>query len=140
MWENWPTDPSCRRDLSPYPLSTTPSSVRSPIRTLSSATTGLPGRFRTRERGDIVVFNFPHGDTVLSKRSVDDYYTHVRFNGREYTERMYGPLITRPVDKEDNYVKRCVAVAGDTLRCATDGYLSTVTHWMYILVSRIPIR
>ena len=46
------------------------------------------------ERGDIVV---------------------LRFNGREYTERMYGPLITRPVDKEDNYVKRCVAVAGDTL-------------------------
>ena len=67
------------------------------------------------ERGDIVVFNFPHGDTVLSKRPVDDYYTHVRFNGREYTEKMYGPLITRPVDKEDNYVKRCVAVAGDTL-------------------------
>ena len=67
------------------------------------------------ERGDYVVFGFPHGDTVLSKRPVDDYYTHVRFNGREYTEKMYGPLITRPVDKEDNYVKRCVAVAGDTL-------------------------
>ncbi|HIZ87672.1 MAG TPA: signal peptidase I [Candidatus Coprenecus pullistercoris] len=67
------------------------------------------------ERGDIVVFNFPHGDTVLSKLPMDDYYTMVRFNGREYTERMYGPLITRPVDKEDNYVKRCVAVSGDTL-------------------------
>ncbi|HIZ85568.1 MAG TPA: signal peptidase I [Candidatus Coprenecus stercoravium] len=68
------------------------------------------------KRGDIVVFNFPHGDTVLSKLPMDDYYTLVRFNGREYTERMYGPLIIRPVDKEDNYVKRCVAVAGDTLR------------------------
>ena len=67
------------------------------------------------ERGDIVVFNFPHGDTVLSKLPADDYYTHVRFNGREYTEKTYGPLIVRPVDKEDNYVKRCVAVAGDTL-------------------------
>ena len=67
------------------------------------------------ERGDIVVFNFPHGDTVLSKLPADDYYTHVRFNGREYTEKTYGPLIVRPVDKEDNYVKRCVAIAGDTL-------------------------
>ena len=67
------------------------------------------------ERGDIVVFNFPHGDTVLAKLPADDYYTHVRFNGREYTEKTYGPLIVRPVDKEDNYVKRCVAVAGDTL-------------------------
>ena len=62
-----------------------------------------------------MVFNFPHGDTVLAKLPADDYYTHVRFNGREYTERTYGPLIVRPVDKEDNYVKRCVAVAGDTL-------------------------
>ncbi len=67
------------------------------------------------ERGDVVVFNFPHGDTVLSKAPIDDYYTHVRFNGRAYTERTYGPLIVRPVDKTDNYVKRCVAVAGDTL-------------------------
>ena len=67
------------------------------------------------ERGDIGVFNFPHGDTVLSKLPADDYYTHVRFNGREYTEKTYGPLIVRPMDKEDNYVKRCVAIAGDTL-------------------------
>lgn len=66
-------------------------------------------------RGDVVVFNFPHGDTVLTRLPADDYYTHVRFNGREYTEKTYGPLIVRPVDKEDNYVKRCVAVAGDTL-------------------------
>lgn len=67
------------------------------------------------ERGDKVVFNFPHGDTVLAGAPGDDYYTHVRFNGKEYTERMFGPVITRPVDKADNYVKRCVAVAGDTL-------------------------
>lgn len=67
------------------------------------------------ERGDKVVFNFPHGDTVLLGAPGDDYYTHVRFNGKEYTERVFGPVITRPVDKTDNYVKRCVAVAGDTL-------------------------
>ena len=67
-------------------------------------------------RDDIVVFGFPHGDTVLMSAPTEDYYTHVRMNGKSYTERMYGPVITRPVDKKDNYVKRCVAVAGDTIQ------------------------
>jgi len=67
------------------------------------------------ERNDIVVFGFPHGDTVLSKVPVDDYYTHARIEGRDYTIRTYGPVVIRPVDKKDNYVKRCVAIAGDTL-------------------------
>jgi len=68
------------------------------------------------ERDDIVVFGFPHGDTVLSRIPADDYYTHVRIEGREYAERAYGPVVVRPVDKTDNYVKRCVAIAGDTLQ------------------------
>lgn len=67
------------------------------------------------ERDDIVVFAFPHGDTVLSKDRSADYYTIVRHYGREFTERNYGPLLIRPRDKKDNYVKRCVAVAGDSL-------------------------
>ena len=71
--------------------------------------------FSEVKRDDNVVFGFPHGDTVLRKCPTDDYYTHVRLNGREYTEKMYGPLTVRPVDKKDNYVKRCVAIAGDTL-------------------------
>ncbi|HBG53710.1 MAG TPA: S26 family signal peptidase, partial [Rikenellaceae bacterium] len=45
----------------------------------------------------------------------DDYYTHVRLNGRKNTLEHYGPVIIRPAGKEDNYVKRCVALAGDTL-------------------------
>jgi signal peptidase I len=65
--------------------------------------------------GDIVVFSFPHGDTVMTKAPTQDYYTHVRLNGRSRTVTLYGPLITRPVDKKDNYVKRCVAAPGDTL-------------------------
>ena len=67
------------------------------------------------ERDDIVVFGFPHGDTILKAAPMDDYYTHVRINGRAYTEKMYGPIVVRPNDKKDNYVKRCVAIAGDTL-------------------------
>ena len=67
------------------------------------------------ERGDYVVFNFPHGDTVLTRFPSEDYYAWVRNAGRDYTIANGGPLIVRPMDKEDHYVKRCVAVAGDTL-------------------------
>jgi len=72
--------------------------------------------FSSVKRDDIVVFNFPHGDTVLKGAPMDDYYTHVRLNGREYTKRMYGPIVVRPDDKKDHYVKRCVAIAGDSLQ------------------------
>jgi signal peptidase I len=67
------------------------------------------------ETGDYVVFAFPHGDTILTKFPADDYYTVKRTIGREAAIRNYGPLKARPSDKKDHYVKRCVAVAGDTL-------------------------
>ena len=67
------------------------------------------------ETGDYVVFGFPHGDTVLTKFPADDYYTVKRTIGRDAAVRNYGPLKARPSDKKDHYVKRCVAVAGDTL-------------------------
>ncbi|MBO4633962.1 MAG: signal peptidase I [Bacteroidales bacterium] len=67
------------------------------------------------KRGDIVVFGFPNGDTVLTRRPADDYYAWVRTLGRENTIAQFGPIIVRPSDKKDHYVKRCVAVAGDTL-------------------------
>ena len=67
------------------------------------------------EEGDCVVFNFPHGDTVLVKDPTADYYAYVRQYGREATLRDFGPIKVRPYDKKDHYVKRCVAVAGDTL-------------------------
>ena len=71
--------------------------------------------FREVRRGDIVVFGFPNGDTVLTRRPADDYYAWVRALGREETIAQFGPVIVRPADKKDHYVKRCVAVAGDTL-------------------------
>ena len=74
------------------------------------------------ERDDYVVFSFPHGDTVLSKAPAEDYYTHVRMTSREYAVKTYGPLKVRPVDKKDHYVKRCVAVPGDTL-LVRDGWV-----------------
>ena len=74
----------------------------------------LPG-FRDVRKGDYVVFGFPNGDTVLAKAPVEDYHTLVRFLGREAAIKAYGPVIVRPMDKKDHYVKRCVATAGDTL-------------------------
>ena len=71
--------------------------------------------FGNVKAGDYVVFAFPHGDTVLVKDPAADYYTYVRTLGREYATRHYGPVKVRPSDKKDHYVKRCVAVAGDTL-------------------------
>ncbi len=71
--------------------------------------------FRQVERGDYVVFNFPNGDTVLTRFPAEDYYAWVRNVGRQYTVANGGPVKARPMDKEDHYVKRCVAVPGDSL-------------------------
>ncbi|MCQ2168537.1 MAG: signal peptidase I [Bacteroidales bacterium] len=74
----------------------------------------LPG-IREVRKGDYVVFGFPDGDTVLRKAPAEDYHALVRVFGRETVKEM-GDIIVRPMDKKDHYVKRCVAVAGDTLQ------------------------
>ena len=70
--------------------------------------------FRSVERGDNVVFGFPHGDTVIRRAPAEDYHTLVRVLGRE-TVANFGEIVARPMDKKDHYVKRCVALPGDTL-------------------------
>ncbi len=74
----------------------------------------LKGR-RSVQRGDVVVFGFPNGDTVLRKAPAEDYYALCRFYDKKMVISKLGPVIARPADKVDHYVKRCVAVAGDTL-------------------------
>ena len=71
--------------------------------------------FRKVKAGDIVVFNFPNGDTVLRKDPAADYYMLSRIYGRQQLIDNLGPVIVRPADKTDHYVKRCVATPGDTL-------------------------
>lgn len=66
------------------------------------------------KRDDVVVFNFPEGDTVILQHQDRSYYSVVREIGRERVHRDYD-IVVRPVDKRENYIKRCVAVAGDTL-------------------------
>ena len=70
--------------------------------------------FRHVKRGDYVVFGYPNGDTVLRRDPQADYYEAVRKFGKAKVEQM-SELITRPMDKKDFYVKRCVALPGDTL-------------------------
>ena len=72
--------------------------------------------FREVRKGDCVVFGFPNGDTVLRQAPVQDYYALCRTLGRETVIDRLGPVIVRPSDKKDHYVKRCVATPGDSLQ------------------------
>ncbi len=71
------------------------------------------------KRNDIVVFNFPTGDTVATQYPNPDYYTLCFNEGREAIHRnkaKYGDIVYRPVDRRENYVKRCVGMPGDTFQ------------------------
>jgi signal peptidase I len=96
------------------------------------------------KRDDIVVFNFPAGDTVMLGNENPDYYDQLRRNalmiqymqgGRISFERarsiaraeLHGayPIITRPVDKREHYIKRCVGMPGDVIEMKdTDFYVN----------------
>ncbi len=72
-------------------------------------------------RNDVVVFNFPANDTLINDEvnfgSRVTYYEAVRQMGREEVWNRYGDqIITRPVDKRENFIKRCVAIGGDKLQ------------------------
>ena len=71
------------------------------------------------ERGDIVVFNFPAGDTVAVKIQNPDYYTLCKMYGRDNVlsnPQTFGEIIYRPVDRRENYVKRAVGLPGERLK------------------------
>ena len=84
----------------------------------------FPG-FGDVQNNDIVVFNYPDGDTVSLNMQNISYYRLVRAFGWEkvnspeainpFNNRPFGKVVARPVDKRDNYVKRCVAIGGDKL-------------------------
>lgn len=70
------------------------------------------------KRNDAVVFNYPDGDTVALKIQNQSYYGLVRDFGRDrvWNDKFnFGEIVARPVDKRENYIKRCVALPGDTL-------------------------
>jgi len=80
------------------------------------------------KRNNCVVFNFPEGDTVFNMpgyQSARPYYNHIRkldgtFDDQQrqfyLSQKVQWPIAVHPADKTDNYIKRCVAIAGDTLK------------------------
>ncbi len=96
--------------------------------------------FDSIDRNDIVVFNFPTGDTVAINVQNPDYYISCYNEGlnqlkysnptKEFSidecmaagraaikanKQQYGELVYRPVDRRENYVKRCVGIPGDRI-------------------------
>ena len=72
------------------------------------------------KRNDVVVFNFPVNDTLINIEpkfgSQRTYYEEVRSSSRDQVWNNYGnDIITRPVDKRENFIKRCVGIPGDTI-------------------------
>ena len=77
------------------------------------------------ESGDIVVFNFPAGDTVCARfeESPEYYDLLVKRYGRETIKRnpdKFGEVIYRPVDRRQNFVKRVTGMPGERLRISGD--------------------
>ena len=94
--------------------------------------------FSKIKNNDIVVFNFPEGDTVILQMQSQSYYNVIRMYAQEMmiTDQRRAQtiqsddeyltqarkmvhdsydVVARPVDKRDNYIKRCVAIPGDIL-------------------------
>jgi signal peptidase I len=88
------------------------------------------------KNNDPIVFNFPAGDTVVVEEQTTSYYEIVRRRAREMKDMENGAsskpfnyysqkarkevwerytVIYRPVDRRDNYVKRCIGIPGDTV-------------------------
>jgi signal peptidase I len=71
--------------------------------------------FSEVKRNDVVVFNFPEGDTVLISQPEQSYYSLERQYGHNWVDSQGGKVV-RPVDKRENYIKRCIAISGDTIK------------------------
>jgi signal peptidase I len=77
------------------------------------------------KKGDATVFNFPAGDSVIHKdgfESANPYYDIERRAAQGSPDDRYVldnpsefPVVSHPADKTDNYVKRCVGTAGDSI-------------------------
>jgi signal peptidase I len=79
----------------------------------------FPG-FQKIRNMDVVVFNYPDGDTLSTKyQSNASYYQLVRRYGRETVwnnKNEFGDIIARPVDKRENFIKRCIGISGDVIQ------------------------
>ena len=82
------------------------------------------------KRGDAVVFNFPAGDTVIHADGYESAIPYYDIKRRAeqgspgdrqiLNDPVNYPIVVHPVDKSDNYIKRCVGIAGDMLEVKKD--------------------
>lgn len=63
---------------------------------------------------DVFVFNFPNNDTTMLQAPSNDYYHEVRKSTRPAVWSSNN-MIWRPVDKRENYIKRCMGLPGNTI-------------------------
>ena len=80
---------------------------------------------RNVEEGDIVVFNFPAGDTVTTRfeETANYYDLLVKEYGRDAIKNnkaMFGDIVYRPVDRRQNFVKRAVGLPGQLFKISGD--------------------
>jgi len=88
----------------------------------------VPG-FGKVKRNDIVVFNFPAGDTVPVNSPNPDFYTLCYYISKENNvsraeagnyirnqPETFGEVVFRPVDRRENYVKRCIGLPGEIIQ------------------------
>ena len=103
------------------------------------------------ERNDCVVFNFPAGDTVAIEEPARIYEQLIRDKSialnvsideaRKLVHSDY-TIKARPVDKKENYIKRCVGLPGDKIEIVDrklmvngkDGYMDKGVQYKYNVV------
>ena len=79
------------------------------------------------KRFDAVVFNFPAGDTVLGNfldgkytyyEAVQEFGREAVLSGKAYSPVLgpLGEIVVRPIDKRENYIKRCMGLPGEDLQ------------------------
>ena len=75
------------------------------------------------DRNEPIVFNWPVGDSVYVTKSRPYTVSQVSRDAAAYErndpelrrKRQNKDIISRPIDKKDHYIKRCVAIPGDNL-------------------------
>lgn len=94
----------------------------------------------TLKSHDVVVFNYPEGDTVAVISPQENYYSLVRAYGKKRIEEV-SKIIYHPVDKRDNYIKRAIGLPGNVIEIKDsevfingkkDAVLPTMQHLYYI--------
>ena len=107
----------------PFVHNTMPGSATTPsyLKWIQLDYNRLP-KFRDIKRNDVVVFNFPAGDTIInlpefgSKMPYYDVLRSTEYNGDRAKLQSEFPILVHPIDKTDNYIKRCVGIPGDLIQ------------------------